>query len=1345
LVHRPARTALADVALQPYDLVAPPASNDGGRGGLGGIMQMLLPLLGAGGSAVMFLGNRNPLMLIAGGLMVGAMVVGGLVMFIAQQTGAGRRAQQARAQYLDYLARTRAELAEVANQQRTVARLRHPAPKQLPALIDDVARLWERRRHDPDFLVVRVGLGRDRLSRALAVPRGAGPLARSEPLGQAALDRLRVQAEALDAMPVAVPLAGSVSVVGPVQATRAVLAGMITQLAALHAPDDLRLGLCIGRAARLDFTWLKWLPHVLDPAGFDGPVARRLVARDDAELAQGIGREIGQRVAFVAAQRRSGSIGRVVPTPRLVIIVDRPTGGPDPIGLLPSDVTPDTLGLVIVTVVEQQVQEPGVVDVRVRAGADGSVTVEDLRPEPRQADQTEARLRRLVSGATKGQLDVITPALAGAIARRLAPLRLVADAEHETPLESTIDLAGLVGVDDVATYDIDRLWAPRTLPDFLNVPFGLGANGQKIWLDLKESAHNGMGPHGLCVGATGSGKSEVLRTLVLTLAMCHPPHRLSLVLVDYKGGATFAGLEALPHTAAMVSNLSDDTGLVDRLADAVRGEINRRQQLLLAAGSLPNTIVYNARRDAGQDLPPLPNLLVVIDEFGEMLTAKPEMIELFLQIGRIGRSIGVHLLLASQRLEEGRLRGLESYLSFRLGLRTFNEAESRTVLDVPDAYRLPPIPGSGYLKVDTTLFERFKAAYVSGPYRPPSAEQAPTDLPSWPMPYGLFNDTQAGLDRRRRPSASADEPGGEFADEFALSTLDIVVRRLAGEARQVQQIWLPPLPSSLPLNRVLGELVVDPDHGLTIADPARRGRLRIPMGLLDRPAEQWQGPLELDLSSGGGHVAVLGAPQSGKSAALRALIAGAALTHTPVDVGFYCLDLGGGGLSTLDPLPHVGGVASRLDPDRVRRTVAEVAGQLAEREQLFAGQRLDSVESMRHAHRAGRLPGLSVADIFLVIDNWAVFKEDFEDLTDIVQEIANRGLSYGVHLVIATGRWADLRMPMQAVIGTKLELRLNDPLDSTLGRKAVANIRADTPGRCVVEGGLTGQLALARIDDRADPPTVQDGLEALAKAVNEAWPGGGVAEIRMLPNEVDYYQLRRTDPQAPPILLGIDEAGLQPVRLDLLGADQHLIVFGDSGSGKTNLARLIITELIAHRTDVQVVFAVFDLRRTLLGVVPEPYLGAYAGTSATASGLASGLVGELRNRLPPDDVTIAQLRDRSWWKGPEIVTLADDFDLVSPAGPGPLAPLLDFLPQARDIGLHLVLLRRSGGASRAQHEPVIARLKEHGAAGLLLSGDRQEGQLWPGSYLSIQPPGRGVLIRRGQRPVRLQLAWLPES
>jgi len=247
----------------------------------------------------------------------------------------------------------------------------------------------------------------------------------------------------------------------------------------------------------------------------------------------------------------------------------------------------------------------------------------------------------------------------------------------------------------------------------------VGAEGSSINLDIKESAQQGMGPHGLVIGATGSGKSELLRTLVLGLARTHSPEILNFVLVDFKGGATFAGMAGMPHVSAIITNLADELTLVDRMQDALSGEMTRRQELLRASGNYASLRDYEKDRTSGDQpgLEPLPSLLIVCDEFSELLSAKPEFVDLFVAIGRLGRSLGIHLLLASQRLEEGRLRGLDSHLSYRIGLRTFSAAESRSVIGVGDAYELPALPDLGFLKPDQSSLLRFKAAYVSGPPR----------------------------------------------------------------------------------------------------------------------------------------------------------------------------------------------------------------------------------------------------------------------------------------------------------------------------------------------------------------------------------------------------------------------------------------------------------------------------------------------------------------------------------------------------------------------------------------------------------------------------------------------------
>src|SRR5690606_16395055 len=221
------------------------------------------------------------------------------------------------------------------------------------------------------------------------------------------------------------------------------------------------------------------------------------------------------------------------------------------------------------------------------------------------------------------------------LARRLAPLRL-ADGDAA---EGGASLAALLGLDRPERFDPAVAWAARPPAEQLRVPIGTGPDGNPVVLDLKESAAGGIGPHGLLVGATGSGKSELLRTIVLGLAATHSSEHLNFVLIDYKGGATFATLERLPHTAAAITNLADQLPLVERMGDALNGELVRRQGVLRDAGNLPSRDADERARAAGARLPPWPVLLVVCDEFSELRAAEPDFIDLFLQSGRVGRSL----------------------------------------------------------------------------------------------------------------------------------------------------------------------------------------------------------------------------------------------------------------------------------------------------------------------------------------------------------------------------------------------------------------------------------------------------------------------------------------------------------------------------------------------------------------------------------------------------------------------------------------------------------------------------------------------------------------------------------
>ncbi len=229
---------------------------------------------------------------------------------------------------------------------------------------------------------------------------------------------------------------------------------------------------------------------------------------------------------------------------------------------------------------------------------------------------------------------------------------------------------------DVAAFDPITLWRSQDHHDRLCVPIGTTVDGAPLELDIKESAENGRGPHGLCVGATGSGKSELLRTIALGMMARNSPEVLNLLLIDFKGGATFLDLASAPHVAAVVTNLADEAPLVARMRDALAGEMDRRQRLLRTAGCASVAAYERARRACGQ-LTALPTLFIIVDEFSELLSQHPDFADMFVAIGRLGRSLGMHLLLASQRLDEGRLRGLEAHLSYRICLKTLSAAESR--------------------------------------------------------------------------------------------------------------------------------------------------------------------------------------------------------------------------------------------------------------------------------------------------------------------------------------------------------------------------------------------------------------------------------------------------------------------------------------------------------------------------------------------------------------------------------------------------------------------------------------------------------------------------------------------
>jgi S-DNA-T family DNA segregation ATPase FtsK/SpoIIIE len=1312
LIHRPARTTRPPAAPEPRTIEAPPNLPEGKAGS---IATSLLPVAGVMSSVIMMTVVRNSQFAGLGAIILVVTLAGSLTLVFSQRGKAQRTRRTQREAYLAYLEDLREELSREERERREHAQVLNPPPDALYDIVRDPARLWERRRLDADFLRVRVGTGEMPVRDLKVAQQGSSVLTPPDQFmlneASALMSRFSTGTE----LPLTVPLdrVGNVSVIGRREDTLRVARALMVQAAATHAPDDVAMALAAPGDRIADWEWAKWLPHLLDTEQFDGPVAARRIAPSLPQLSREIGAELRRRASYAAEVRR-GLSGKdaLAMTSRLVVVADG--HGDDAVDLpRPDDaVGLRDMGVTVLHLLDERVQEPGSVGVRITVDGD-RVVIEDLR----EAETVSAH----------GTVDEVGVPFAEGLARMLAPLRLSAESMVDAPLTGPVDFAELLGIDDVARLDLDRLWAPRGERAFLRVPIGVSDAHEPVLLDLKESSELGMGPHGLCVGATGSGKSELLRTLVLALVATHPPDDLALVLVDYKGGATFAPFADLPHVAGVITNLENQAGLVERVHASLAGEVKRRQQVLKDAGNVADIGHYAAlRAEKRPDLDPLPHLFVVIDEFGELLTAKPDFIDLFLSIGRIGRSIGVHLLLSSQRIEGGKLKGLDTYLSYRLGLRTFSADESRTVLDTTDAFHLPPLPGFGYLKVDTSHYERFKASYVSGAYRGP-VQRETEDTGPLAVEYAAYNTL--GQDE-----ASGPEEPQMRRRETGPTEMGVLVQQIENAgANAVRRIWLPPLPDAVALDKVAGPVEVGA-RGMQLA--RRRGPLQVPLGILDDPTRQWQGQWYLDLTVAGGHAAVIGGPQSGKTTLLRTLALSLALTHTPQEVGVYGLDLVGGGLQALAGLPHVGGVAGRADRERAARTIDSVRGMLDQREELFRIHNIDSLEQLRTLRAAGRLPELASTEIVLLIDGFGALRDDFEELDDAVVDILKRGSGYGIHVVAGMLRWNDVRIATQSQFGTRVELRLNDPSESSIDRKLAETLSPEEKGRVLTDGRLFAQVALPRTDGLADTAELGAVLERTARGVRATWTGEVAQPVRVLPHLLEPHLLPGPVAEPHRVPIGLDQTKLAPVLLDLFEHDQHLLIMGDSECGKTNLLKVIAEGLIERYGDDELVFGIMDPRRGLRGAIPEEYRGGYAYNAKLCAALATGIASELEKRLPDETADAADLEPGSWGSGPRIVILVDDYDVLTTAGQQPLAPFVPYIPSAVDIGLHFVLTRRVAGASRGLYEPLLQGLRESGASALVMAGDRSEGQLFPGVYASQQPPGRGVLVRRGE-PSRL--------
>ncbi|SPT56336.1 type VII secretion protein EccCa [Schaalia odontolytica] len=1314
---------------------------------IGNVLMMVVPMLGSTGVMIFMAlqtASNTRALLMGGGMLVAMLGMVGFNMY-RQFSQYRTRVVTQRREYLSYLAETRDAVRKVAKKQRAYYNWVYPDPDALVTLAANGSRLWSREGGTYDLFAFRYGSGTQPLGLIFERPP-IDPMTEMDVVCLSAMDRFINVHDHTDNVGKFLFLGdySHIEVAGEGEAVYDEMRAIMMHLACFIDPSKLKIAVLCSADRLGDWEWVKWMPQARSSTVRDAVGPGRMISTDPAELAEMIGTDIAMRGAF--------RFGEEIPMyPHLLLVCD----GAEFPASSPFGSASGVKGVTIMSRAREWTPMTSHTTLRLlihpnsdRRGADVvDVVTMDSMPEQAFADRLSA-------------------VQAEAVARRMTPFATQQNLEEaDTPVGRSDesrqkDLMELIGIGDIRDFDPEKQWRRREGPERLAAPFGVTPEGQPVVLDIKESSEKGMGPHGLLIGATGSGKSEVLRTLVLALALTHSPEQLNLVLVDFKGGATFAGMSDLPHVSAMISNLESELSLVDRMQDALQGEMVRRQEMLRQAGNYANVTTYEADRIAGKhEYPPLPALFIVLDEFTEMLMAKPEFGEVFIMIGRLGRSLSVHLLLASQKMDLGKARGLESHLSYRVALKTFTENDSREVLGIPDAAKLPPLPGSGFLKAGGDGLVRFRASYVAAP--PPArtlasiSEASTAGAPSAPIeilpftvaPVITREDTlgdKEEVDQNQEIVLAGDEV---WAD---MSEMDIAVAKMKGKGYPAHQVWLPPLEVPDTFATLMPDLGPDPELGFVSRAWRDSGTLRVPLGTVDLPLEQRRETLVLDLSGAGGNFALVGGPQTGKSTALRTIVQALSLTYTPQEVHFYVMDFGGGTFAGFAGAPHVAGIATR-DTEEVRtRMLAEVAAIMDDRERYFRQNGIDSMDTYRRGRLEGRYDD-GYGDVFLVIDGWGALRSEFDSLDRQVATMMSRGLSLGVHLIVSAARWMDFRSEAQDLFGSRLELHTANPKESIVHREGAARIPKGRPGRGIDMAGHEMMIGLPRADAEQDPTTVSQGVAYTVEKIREHLVAGEGPKLRLLPEQITIDSILEQLPEQQilprgggDMILGVEESRLGPLVFNTR-TESHLYLFGDSRTGKSTFLRSIMKEITRLYTPGEARIITIDMRRTLMDDVPKDHTLRYITNHDSAMKDMREMAQFLRKRLPGPEVTAEQIRERSWWSGPELWVLVDDYDLAATMSGNPLMELVDLLPQASDIGLHLVITRRMGGAARATFEKVLQMMGDLAVTGILLSGNPSEGAIINGVKPKRAIPGRAQVIHRDLGVVAAQMAWTPPT
>jgi type VII secretion protein EccCa/type VII secretion protein EccCb len=1284
--------------------------------------------------------------------------------------------ERGRRRYLRDLDINRDEIQKAVCAQRAWQHSVHSYPRGLGAIIGG-PRMWERGRSDMDFLEVRVGTGVQHApDSVLSVswPDIASDEELEPVTGQALRDFILEQRKIRDiAKVVNLRSAPGFSFVGEdLNRLRSLLRSVVCSLAVFHSPRDLKV-MVVTRNPEA-WSWMVWLPHNLHDEIFDACGWRRLVFATPEDLEDALGAELhmkGKRGAWApratATPTTMGSAletGHGVDTVDLgphLVIVDDNTGSPDAWESVVGQVGKAGITLLRVAsrvgtgvgfgadqvfyMTERHATPNGPVDGNAHwNGAD--IDGEDGRPAP---------LLR-VRGKFFAHADQLSVHRAYRYARAMARWSPTSRSEIADSASGAAELLRALGIGDPRTLDVERLWAERrgrADERWCEIPVGAKPNGELQNVILRAKDFGGFGFHSVVIGTSGSGKSEFFLSLVYGIALTHSPETFNVIFVDMKFESAAQDILGIPHVVAALSNLGkDERHLAERMRRVIDGEIKQRYELFTSVGAR-DANDYEEIRLAGRDLPPVPVLLVIVDEYLELFANHEKWINLIIHIGQEGRGANVFFMLGGQRLDLSSLQKVKSNIAFRIALRAESGDDSREVIGSDAAYHLPSKEnGFALLKVGPRDLEPFRCFYLSAPFVVPKVTEVASTFDMTLTKPRLYDWQYQPLDEADaaalQVAAAVDSEPDEFLyheDGFKKKKIVDVLRESLHGIPHIspRRPWLEPLETPQPVDVLVAGWRCKPWH----VDYGRNSGLMFPVGVMDIPEESIQVVHAVDALRS--NIIVVGAKQRGKTTTLMTLMCSAATMYSPARVTFFCI--GGATLAQVASLPHVTDIVSPKDHEGAERILSTMDALIDAREDSFRRLRidLDGFRERRFGVGSDGLGGTDpqdpFGDVFVVVDDYDDLYSKDTVLGDRIISLSSRGPEYGVHVICSAGGWIHgQRQSLLQNATARIQLRLADPSESQMGHSSIESREAarrtlNRPGF-----GLTDRLheLLVGIPALADPAT--------GALVNITEVGARIAEVagvtkhaslQRLPRRVELKSILEYEAAHPSgddlsIVFAIGERHkLGPVPLRLRESP-GLVILGRQGCGKT-------TSLVAIGEAVMNRFSPQEAQLTLIDPKTAPkglrdlhgpgYVRAYAYDQDEIDEVISELAQQtLLPRLPPKGLSQEELRELKPWEGCRHFVLIDDLqDLRPDQGYPPKPPvgaaLWKLMERSRQIGLHVFTTRNSANWATLTMDPWMRFQTSAKVAQLFMDND-PENKINRFVRAQALPPGRGLLM-----------------